>query len=72
MDAILHVVRCFSGESVTHVDGSVDPVRDAGVIETELLLKDAETIDRALEKLRYGWCDDGRKRWVRLGSLYTT
>ena len=53
VDAILHVVRCFSGESVTHVDGTVDPVRDAQVIETELLLKDAETIDRALEKLRY-------------------
>ncbi|HBH26199.1 MAG TPA: redox-regulated ATPase YchF [Rhodospirillaceae bacterium] len=44
--AILHVVRCFSGE-VTHVEGSVDPVRDAEVINTELLLADIATISRA-------------------------
>jgi ribosome-binding ATPase YchF (GTP1/OBG family) len=50
---VLHVVRCFGGESVTHVEGSVDPMRDAEVIETELLLKDAETVARVLEKLAY-------------------
>ena len=44
-DAILHVLRCFDDENVTHVDGSVDPVRDKEIIDTELQLKDLETIE---------------------------
>ena len=40
VDAILHVVRCFEDTDITHVDGSVNPVRDAEVIETELILAD--------------------------------
>ena len=43
-DAILHVLRCFDNENVTHVDGSVDPVRDKEIIDMELQLKDLETI----------------------------
>jgi len=39
-DAILHVLRCFEDDDITHVDGSVDPVRDAETIETELMLAD--------------------------------
>lgn len=49
-DAILHVLRCFDDENVTHVDGSVDPVRDMEVINYELQLKDLETVDSRLAK----------------------
>lgn len=46
VDAIAHVVRCFDDPNVIHVDGSVDPKRDIEVIETELILKDLETIEK--------------------------
>lgn len=49
-DAILHVVRCFDNDNIVHVDGSVDPLRDIDVINTELQLKDLETIDNRLAK----------------------
>ncbi len=49
-DALLHVVRCFDDTDVVHVDGSVDPVRDAEVIETELILKDLESIEKRITK----------------------
>ena len=48
--AIAHVVRCFEDTDVVHVSGDVDPLRDIGVINTELVLADLETIDRALRK----------------------
>lgn len=48
VDAIVHVLRCFDGE-VTHVDGSVDPVRDAETVETELMLADLESVERQLD-----------------------
>lgn len=54
VDAILHVVRCFTkapgGEQITHVEGSVDPIRDIETIETELILADLQSIDGALPK----------------------
>ncbi|MCT4673811.1 MAG: redox-regulated ATPase YchF [Prolixibacteraceae bacterium] len=49
-DAIIHVVRCFEDENITHVDGSIDPVRDKEVIDTELQLKDLETVEARLTK----------------------
>lgn len=52
VDAIVHVVRCFDNGNVVHVDGSIDPVRDKEVIDTELLLKDLDTMEKRLEKLR--------------------
>ena len=52
VDAIIHVVRCFDNDNVVHVDGSVDPVRDKEIIDTELLLKDIETVEKRLEKLK--------------------
>ena len=52
VDAIVHVVRCFENDNVIHVDGSVDPARDKDIIDTELALKDLETIEKRLEKLR--------------------
>jgi GTP-binding protein YchF len=50
VDAILHVVRCFESEDVVHTPGAPDPVRDVGIIETELLLADLETAQRGLER----------------------
>lgn len=50
-DAIIHVVRCFEDENVIHVDGSVDPVRDKEIIDTELQLKDLETVEKNIVKL---------------------
>ena len=49
--AIVHVVRCFDDADIAHVDGSVDPVRDVEVIETELLLADVETVETRIGKL---------------------
>jgi GTP-binding protein YchF len=48
--AICQVVRCFDDENVVHVDGSVDPIRDIGVINSELILADLEAVERAIEK----------------------
>ena len=50
-DAILHVLRCFDDENVTHVDGSVNPVRDKEIIDAELLLKDLETVESRISKV---------------------
>ncbi|MFI3258710.1 MAG: redox-regulated ATPase YchF [Rikenellaceae bacterium] len=49
-NAIIHVLRCFEDGNITHVDGSVDPVRDKGVIDTELQLKDLETVESRISK----------------------
>ena len=49
-DAILHVLRCFDDDNITHVDGTVDPVRDKEIIDLELQLKDLETVDARLQK----------------------
>lgn len=53
VDAIIHVLRCFEDDDITHVDGSIDPLRDLTTIETELMLADMESLERrttALEK----------------------
>ncbi|HCC00517.1 MAG TPA: redox-regulated ATPase YchF [Ruminococcaceae bacterium] len=52
VDAIIHVVRCFDGTDVIHVEGSIDPVRDMGTINLELILSDLEIVDRRLDKDR--------------------
>ncbi len=52
VDAIVHVVRCFDDANVVHVDGSVDPVRDKEVIDTELMFKDLETAEKRLDRLK--------------------
>ena len=46
VDAIVHVLRCFSEGDVTHVEGSVDPVRDAETVETELMLADLDSLEK--------------------------
>jgi GTP-binding protein YchF len=51
VDAVLHVLRCFEDDDVTHVEGGIDPLRDAELIETELLLADLESLERQQESL---------------------
>ena len=51
-DAIIHVLRCFDNGNITHVDGSVNPVRDKEIIDTELMIKDLETVDNRLAKVQ--------------------
>jgi len=52
VDAIIHVVRCYENENVTHVEGSIEPKRDIEIIETELILKDIETVSKRLDKIK--------------------
>ena len=58
VDAVVHVVRVFESPDVAHVAGSVDPVRDARVIETELMLADLEVLERAVAKRERDWKQD--------------
>ncbi|MCQ8241743.1 redox-regulated ATPase YchF [Rhizosaccharibacter radicis] len=51
VDAIIHVLRCFEDDDITHVEGSVDPVRDAEVVETELMLADLDSLEKRLVPL---------------------
>ncbi len=50
VDAIIQVVRCFEDENITHVEGSIDPLRDIEIIETELLIRDIDSIEKRLQK----------------------
>ena len=52
VDAIVHVVRCFEDENITHVESTVDPVRDIGTINLELILADMETVQRRLDRAK--------------------
>jgi GTP-binding protein YchF len=51
-DAILHVLRCFDNDNITHVDGSINPVRDKEIIDYELQLKDLETVESRISKVQ--------------------
>ena len=51
-DAIIHVLRCFEDDNITHVDGTIDPIRDKEIIDTELQLKDLETIESQMAKVQ--------------------
>ncbi|MEW2922006.1 redox-regulated ATPase YchF [Muricauda sp. ANG21] len=51
-DAILHVLRCFDNDNIVHVDGSVDPIRDKETIDMELQLKDLESVEKKLDKVK--------------------
>ena len=52
VDAIVHVVRCFENDDIVHVEGSVDPIRDVDIINTELILSDMEILDRAIDRAK--------------------
>lgn len=51
VDAIIHVLRCFEDENITHVENSVDPIRDAEIIETELMIADMESLERQMDNM---------------------
>lgn len=67
-DAIIHVLRCFDDPNVTHVDGSVDPVRDKEIIDIELQLKDLETVDKRLTATQKA-AKSGDKNIIRMAAL---
>lgn len=72
-DAIIHVLRCFDNDNITHVDGNVDPVRDKETIDTELQLKDLETVEARLqrtEKMAKTGKDADAKRLVEVLYRY--
>lgn len=71
VDAVLHVVRCFKDDDVAHVAGSVDPLRDIGIVETELLLKDHETLGRVLKRLQQEVKGTDRSAAARLTAWKT-
>ncbi|BAK84627.1 redox-regulated ATPase YchF [Komagataeibacter medellinensis] len=52
VDAIIHVLRCFEDDDITHVEGGVDPIRDAEIIETELMLADLESLEKRIVALQ--------------------
>lgn len=68
-DAILHVLRCFDDDNVTHVDGNVDPVRDKEIIDMELQIKDLETIDARLAKTQKTAATGDKTAKMQLGVL---
>ena len=51
VDAIIHVIRCFSDDNIVHVAGKVDPIEDKEVIDTELQLKDLESVDKRIQRV---------------------
>lgn len=65
-DAIIHVLRCFDDPDITHVEGSIDPIRDAEVIETELMLADLESIEKQIASLQKKACGADKEAKVML------
>jgi GTP-binding protein YchF len=68
-DAIIHVLRCFDDDNVTHVDGTIDPVRDKQIIDTELQLKDLETVETRIGKVQKQAQSGGDKTAKRMYDL---
>ena len=68
-DAILHVLRCFDDGNITHVDGSVDPVRDKEIVDTELQIKDLETVENRIKKVEKMATTGGDKEAKKLLGL---
>jgi GTP-binding protein YchF len=74
-NAIIHVLRCFDDDNVIHVDGSINPIRDKEIIDTELQLKDLETVDAKLKRVekqaKTGNDKDAKKAYDVLLNLKT-
>jgi len=68
-DAIVHVVRCFEDEDVTHVMGAVDPVRDREVIEFELAIADLQTVEKRLDRVRRAAKSNDKEALAELPAL---
>lgn len=71
-NAIIHVLRCFEDDNIVHVDGSVNPVRDKEVIDTELQLKDLETVEKIIGKIEKQAKVSGDKEAKKKYELYLT
>src|SRR6185436_20161478 len=72
-DAIIHVVRCFDDPNVVHVDGSVNPIRDKGTIDTELQLKDLDSVEKKIsktEKMAKAGSDKEAKKCLEVLLVY--
>ncbi|MEJ8804562.1 redox-regulated ATPase YchF [Pontibacter sp. H249] len=69
VDAIIHVVRCFEDENIVHVDGKVDPIADKEIIDTELQLKDLESIEKKILKVARSAKSGDAKAKKELASL---
>src|SRR5579884_2299205 len=72
VDAIAHILRCFEDDNVVHVEGSVDPIRDAETVETELMLADLESLERrtpGLEKRVRGGDKEARAQLALIAPL---
>jgi len=68
-DAIIHVLRCFEDDNITHVDGTIDPIRDKEIIDTELQLKDLETIEGRLPRTEKAAAAGNKDAKVELAVL---
>ena len=69
-DAIVHVVRCFEDGSVTHVEGSTDPLRDIEIINLELIMADIEMVERRIDKAQKA-AKGGDKRFLKEAAVFT-
>ena len=69
VDAIVHVVRCFDDENITHVDGKVDPIRDIETINLELVLADMDTVSRRIDKTKASMKGGDKKPQAELDVL---
>ena len=69
MDAIVHVVRCFIDDNVTHVENTVDPIRDIKIINLELILSDLETVEKRLDKAKSMFKSGDKKYQVEAAIL---
>ncbi len=69
VDALMHVVRCFQGGDVVHVSGSLNPIRDIGTIETELMLADLEALDRRKQRVEKKVRAGDKKAAFEMGFL---
>ena len=71
-DAIIHVLRCFDDDNVIHVDGAVNPVRDKEVIDTELQLKDLDSVEKKIQKVeKAAKAGDKGLSWLSVGRPAT-
>jgi len=69
VDAIVHVVRCFEDSNITHVDGSIDPLRDIETIRLELIFSDIEMIERRIERVQKSLKSGDKKFQIELNLL---
>lgn len=69
VDALVHVVRCFEDENITHVDGSVSPARDVDVINTELMLADLDAVEKRLQRVSKGAKSGDKQAKIEFDAL---